>query len=89
MSIYKFRAWDKTTNHMHYLSNSHDALIPKFFDNSLEYMNFQHGEGGTDYELMQFIWRIDIHGKEIYEGDIVEYDNPNAGYGCTRHRTII
>ncbi len=55
----KFRAWDKTMKKMSY---------PKLWDNSMP-SNWEHW-----FELQQFTGKKDCKGKEVYEGDIVEFD---------------
>ena len=42
----------------------------------------------SDAQVMQYVGREDSEGTEVYEGDIIEYENGNAGYGRPRHEEI-
>jgi len=56
----KFRAWDKSMKKMQH---------PKLWDNTMPSNWDKH------YELQQFTGLTDNNGKEIYEGDIVEFES--------------
>ena len=70
--VYKFRAWDKKQNKMYDLEKCIGFEVSDFRNKRPQH---------KDLEVMQFTGLKDVNGKEIFEGDIVKWDDSNdSGY---------
>lgn len=72
----KFRAWDKANRRMH--EPSHNLLVTSFSGEPYWCFGYEQPTP-MDCEVMQFTGICDCNGKEIYEGDIIKWDEQEWG----------